>query len=72
VNYGISGILVFVGAKMIGEFAAKHFGWIDPKAELVPYWASLAVIAGLLVISIAASYLIRPAKTKTPEDTPAR
>lgn len=72
VNYGISAILVFVGAKMIGDFAAKHFGWIGPDAELVPYWASLVVIAGLLAISIAASLLIRPANANTPEDAPAR
>ncbi|HKD35141.1 MAG TPA: TerC/Alx family metal homeostasis membrane protein, partial [Pirellulales bacterium] len=72
VNYGISAILVFVGAKMIGDYAAKHFGWIRPDAELVPYWASLVVISGLLAISIAASFLIRPTKVKTPKDAAAR
>jgi tellurite resistance protein TerC len=72
VTYGISAILVFVGAKMIGDFAAKHFGWIRPEAELVPYWLSLAVIAALLVVSMAASFFIQPAKAKAPEDAPAR
>jgi tellurite resistance protein TerC len=72
VNYGISAILVFVGVKMIGEYAAKHFGWIRPDAELVPYWASLVIIAGLLAISIAASFMVRPANVKSAEDSPAR
>jgi tellurite resistance protein TerC len=60
VNYGISAVLVFVGVKMIGDFAAKHFAWIKPEEELIPYWASLCVIGGLLAISIAASLMIRP------------
>ena len=72
VNYGISAVLVFVGAKMIGEFAAKHFGWIKPNEELIPYWGSLCVIAGLLAISIAASLMIRPTNAKPPPSNSAR
>jgi tellurite resistance protein TerC len=72
VNYGISAILIFVGAKMIGDFVAKHFGWIRPESELVPYWLSLIVIAGLLAASIAVSLLFRPTNVKAPEDAPAR
>ena len=72
VNYGISAVLVFVGVKMIGEFAAKHFGWIKPGDELIPYWGSLCVIAGLLAISIAASLMIRPASHEPPINEPAR
>lgn len=64
VNYGISAVLVFVGAKMIGEFAAKHFGWIKPDEELLPYWLSLCVIGGLLATSMAASLMIKPAAKK--------
>jgi tellurite resistance protein TerC len=72
VNYGISAVLVFVGVKMIGEFAAKHFGWIKPGEELIPYWGSLCVISGLLAISIAASLMIRPASHEPPINEPAR
>ncbi len=64
VSYGISGVLVFVGAKMIGEFAAKHFQWIGPNDDLLPYWASLVVIGGLLAISMTASLLIKPSSNK--------
>jgi tellurite resistance protein TerC len=66
VNYGISAVLVFVGIKMIAEFTAKHFGWIKPETELIPYWASLCAIGGLLSISIAASLMIRPPSSKPP------
>jgi tellurite resistance protein TerC len=72
INYGISAVLVFVGVKMIAEYAAKRFGWIAPDQELVPYWASLAVIVGLLAISIAASLWQRPANHESPPIDPAR
>jgi tellurite resistance protein TerC len=44
-SYGLSAILIFIGAKMI----AHH--WID-----IPHFVSLAIIVGLLGISIAASF----------------
>jgi tellurite resistance protein TerC len=43
-NYGLSAILIFIGAKMI----TQH--WID-----VPHWLSLAIIVGLLATAIVAS-----------------
>jgi tellurite resistance protein TerC len=61
-NYGLSAVLVFVGAKMIAE-SARHSAWLaerggwDPHAEghLVPPWLSLLVIVGLIGTSVAAS-----------------
>ena len=72
INYGISAVLVFVGFKMIAEYAAKHFGWIGAGDELVPYWASLAVIACCLGVSMAVSLMIRPAKVETSANEAAR
>jgi len=43
-HYGLSAILVFVGAKMIAA------SWIE-----IPVWVSLAVVAGILALSIFAS-----------------
>jgi tellurite resistance protein TerC len=72
INYGISAVLVFVGIKMIADYAGKRLGWIEPNGELIPYWASLLVIAGFLAIAIAASLLIRPAIAETSSSDAAR
>jgi tellurite resistance protein TerC len=72
INYGISAVLVFVGIKMVADYAAKRSGWIAPDRELIPYWASLAAIAGLLAISIAASLLVRPKDSESPPTDLAR
>jgi tellurite resistance protein TerC len=72
INYGISAVLVFVGIKMIADYAGKRLGWIEPNGELIPYWASLLVIAGFLTIAIAASLLIRPAIAETSSSDAAR
>jgi tellurite resistance protein TerC len=61
-NYGLSAVLVFVGAKMMAE-AARHNEWLAARGgwdahaggHLVPPWLSLAVIVGLLGASVAAS-----------------
>ncbi len=45
-HYGLSAVLVFVGAKML--FAGYH---------VIPTWLSLAVIVGILLMSIIASML---------------
>jgi len=68
-NYGLSAVLVFVGGKMTAE-AARHTEWLaeiggwDAHAEghLVPPWASLVVIIGLIGTSIAASLLFPEVK----------
>ena len=72
INYGISAVLVFVGIKMIADYAGKRLRWIEPHGELIPYWASLLVIAGFLTIAIAASLLFRPAIGKTSSSDEAR
>ena len=68
-NYGLSAVLVFVGAKMMAE-AARHNEWLAERGgwdahaggHLVPPWLSLAVIVGLLGASVAAS-LAFPARS---------
>jgi tellurite resistance protein TerC len=52
---GLSFVLCFVGAKMMLVDIYK-----------VPIGASLSVIGGVLLISIIASWLIRPKKTAAP------
>ena len=52
-HYGLAAVLAFVGLKMVAE------GWLPHEAgtEIVPVWASLAVIAALLGVAILASLL---------------
>lgn len=57
-KYGLSAVLVFIGAKMIAEYWLPH-----TAGPLVPAWAALGVVAALLALSIAASLVIRPKKT---------
>jgi tellurite resistance protein TerC len=54
---GLSGILVFVGLKMICEYANHLWHWIElePGTHLVPPWASLVMVIGILGASIGAS-----------------
>lgn len=54
-SYGLSAILVFVGVKMVVEYAAHLFHWVQPGTKIVPWWASLGTIGLLLGLSIAAS-----------------
>lgn len=58
-SYGLSAILVFVGCKMVADYLAHHFAWIPPNQHLIPPWASLLVIIGLLSVSIVASLIAR-------------
>jgi tellurite resistance protein TerC len=45
-NYGLSVVLMFIGAKML-----------LPERYHVPTWAALAVVAGVLGLSVLASVL---------------
>jgi tellurite resistance protein TerC len=54
-SYGLSAILVFVGLKMCGEYAAHKFHWVQPGTKIVPWYVSLSVIFVLLGASIATS-----------------
>ena len=51
-HYGLAAVLGFVGVKMIAEFWVPHQG-----AHLLSPWASLAVVASLITISVLASIL---------------
>ncbi len=53
--YGLSAILVVVGAKMIAQFAAEQLGWVEKGHHLIRPELSLAVVISLLTISIVAS-----------------
>jgi len=75
-HYGLSAVLIFVGAKMIAEYFVPHGG-----AHLIPAWVSLLVIVSLLAVSMVASVLVskrldaaegeRPADEPSP-DQPSR
>jgi tellurite resistance protein TerC len=52
-SYGLSAVLVFIGAKMVAH------QWIE-----LPHWVSLSVIAGLLSVSITASLLVSKLEAK--------
>ena len=54
-HYGLAAVLTFVGLKMVGENWLPH----TTGTEIMPAWASLAVIAALLGIAIIASTLAK-------------
>jgi tellurite resistance protein TerC len=55
-NYGLSVVLIFIGAKML-----------LPERYHVPTWAALAVVAGVLGLSVLASVLFpKPQKSDSP------
>ncbi len=56
-GYGLASVLIFVGAKMITEYALPHFLDIDFHFFKDYPWASLLVIVSLLAISIIASII---------------
>lgn len=55
-HYGLGALLTFIGVKMI---CAEFFGWH------IPTLASLAVIIGILVVSVMFSVLIKKPATQT-------
>jgi len=57
-NYGLSVVLIFIGVKML-----------LPERHHVPTWAALAVIAGVLALSVLASVLF-PRREKPGSDAP--
>ncbi|MBL9094234.1 MAG: TerC family protein [Planctomycetaceae bacterium] len=63
-SYGLSAILVFVGFKMCGEYAAHYFHWVPEGQKVVPWQASLGTIVGLLTLSIAASVVAAKREAK--------
>jgi tellurite resistance protein TerC len=59
-NYGLSVVLMFIGAKML-----------LPEKYHVPTWAALAVVAGVLGISVLASVLFPKKEDTNSEERPA-
>jgi len=63
---GLSGILAFIGVKLILEaLASNELHWVnggDPVdwAPVVPIWMSLAVIGGVLVVTTLLSLFVPP------------
>jgi tellurite resistance protein TerC len=53
-RYGISAVLVFIGAKMIAEYVVQRWRG-EEQLRGQPSWVSLLVVALLLAVSIAAS-----------------
>jgi tellurite resistance protein TerC len=52
-HFGLSGVLIFIGGKMIAEYWVPH----AHGHALIPHWMSLTVIATLLLVSIVASVI---------------
>ena len=62
-HYGLSAVLVFIGAKMIAEYVVKQWSG-EEQLRAVPSWVSLLVVALLLAISIAASVVSQTAEER--------
>jgi tellurite resistance protein TerC len=59
-NYGLSVVLIFIGAKML-----------LPEKYHVPTWAALAVVAGVLAVSVLASVVFPKNDGSNSEERPA-
>ncbi len=59
-HYGLAAVLAFVGLKMIGESWLPH----ESGMEIMPAWATLAVIAALLGVAVLTSILAREKRTE--------
>jgi len=66
-HYGLSAVLIFIGAKMIGEYVFKRWSG-EEELRAVPSWVSLLVVASLLAISIAASAVAKRREARTMND----
>jgi tellurite resistance protein TerC len=64
-KYGLASVLGFIGLKMIAEFCNQRF--FGGKEHLIPPLVSLAIILGLLGVSIVASLIAK----REPEPPPA-
>jgi tellurite resistance protein TerC len=67
-KYGLSAILIFVGGKMIYNYAEKTYDLIDGVTKF-PVGLSLGIIAGVLALSIFASMLFPP--KNNPHEVPS-
>jgi tellurite resistance protein TerC len=62
-HYGLSAVLVFIGYKMIAE--GLHKQHLIPQWATVPNLVSLAIIAGLLTLSVLASIIFTRRSAQT-------
>lgn len=49
-HYGLAAVLSYIGLKMVAEYGAHH--WFDFHGRLIDPWLSLAVVGGLLGLSL--------------------
>lgn len=76
-KYGLSAILIFVGLKMLAEYAVHASdtiaGWlgVEHGEHLIAPWVSLAVVLGLLAISIIASLMAKRMEDSKSHNNPA-
>lgn len=56
-GYGLSAILVFVGCKMLIEYAAHKFHWVADGHHIFTPVLSLSIVVSLLAVSITASII---------------
>jgi len=67
-HYGLSAVLSFIGLKMVAEYAAHH--WFEYHGRLINPWLSLAVVAGLLSLSLIPTLLgYTPRRSDTEPDS---
>ncbi len=64
-GYGLSAILVFVGCKMLAEYAAHKFHWVEDGHHLFTPAMSLSIVVSLLAISIIASIIAAKREAKS-------
>ena len=54
-HYGLSAVLSFIGLKMVAEYVAHH--WFAYQGRLIDPWLSLAIVGGLLGLSLIPTLL---------------
>jgi tellurite resistance protein TerC len=50
-QYGLALVLAFIGAKMLGEH------WLEQSFGEIPHWMPLAIVGGIILVSIIASII---------------
>jgi tellurite resistance protein TerC len=58
-KYGLSAVLIFIGLKMVVEYAAHHFFGMPANQHVISPVVSLAVVVGLLLVSVVASLTVK-------------
>lgn len=66
-HYGLSAVLAFIGFKMVAEYVTHHH--LGYSGRLISPWLSLAIVAGLLTLSLVPSVFGYGSAKKAPENT---